>query len=191
MARALITGGAGFIGSHIADGLLERGYQVRVLDNLSPQVHGEGASRPEYLNSEVEFVFGDVRDREALRRALDGVQIVYHQAAVVGIGQSMYEILRYVEHNTLGTANLLDILVNEKVGSEKLIVASSNSIYGEGRYKCSKCGVVYPRLRTEEQLQAGIWEVLCSHCSDPVQPLPTDEDKPLFPTSVYAINKRD
>jgi dTDP-L-rhamnose 4-epimerase len=191
MTRVLITGGAGFIGSHIADGLLERGYQVRVFDNLSPQVHGDGATRPGYLNSEVELIIGDVRDREALKRALDGVQIVYHQAAVVGIGQSMYEIHRYVDHNTLGTANLMDILVNEKVGVERLVVASSNSIYGEGRYECSECGVVFPKLRTEEQLQARIWEVLCPHCSEPVRPLPTDEDKPLFPTSVYAINKRD
>lgn len=191
MTRILVTGGAGFIGSHIVDGLIERGYQVRVFDNLDAQVHGMGQKRPTYLHPEAEFVLGDVRDREALTRALDGVQAVFHQAAVVGVGQSMYEIHRYMDHNTLGTANLLDILVSEGLEIEKLIVASSMSIYGEGQYQCQRCGIVFPSLRSEAQLQECRWEMCCSNCRGELQPLATDEEKPLFPTSIYAISKRD
>ena len=191
MARILVTGGAGFIGSHLVDALLARGHEVRVLDNLSPQVHGRGATRPDYLNPAAELVRGDVRRPSAVRAALDGMEIVFHEAAAVGVGQSMYEIRRYVDVNTLGGAVLLDELANSKHGVRKLIVASSMSIYGEGAYDCASCGRVYPALRPDEQLAAREWEMRCPRCGQPVQARPTDEEKPLAPTSIYAVTKRD
>ncbi len=187
----LVTGGAGFIGSHIVDGLIAKGHQVRVFDNLDPQVHGPEAKKPDYLNPEVEFIKGDVRDREALHKALEGIEVVYHEAAAVGVGQSMYQIRHYIDVNSVGGATLLDILANEKNKVEKLVVASSMSIYGEGKYHCVKCGVIYPRLRPEDQLARGEWEVFCPQCQSPLEKMPTDETKPLMPTSIYAIGKRD
>ncbi|HDH09993.1 MAG TPA: SDR family NAD(P)-dependent oxidoreductase [Chloroflexi bacterium] len=189
--KVLITGGAGFIGSHLADALLQEGYEVRVYDSLVPQVHGQGRALPSYLSDGVEFVAGDVRDREGLERALREVRIVFHLAAAVGVAQSMYEIQRYTEVNVLGTAVLLDILAEGKHQVEKLIVASSMSIYGEGKYECPQCGVVYPRMRSLEKLRSRVWEMECPHCGRTLSPLPTDEDKPLHPASVYAISKRD
>src|SRR5690348_9405494 len=129
----LITGGAGFIGSHLADTLLRRGYAVRLLDNLSPQVHGPEARPPVYLNREAELIIGDVRDPEAVRRALRGVDGVVHLAAMVGVGQSMYELAQYTASNALGTAVLLEALIERPV--ERLVVASSMSVYGEGLYR--------------------------------------------------------
>jgi dTDP-L-rhamnose 4-epimerase len=187
----LVTGGAGFIGSHLVDGLIEEGYQVRVFDSLDTQVHGTRQEVPEYVNTEAELVVGDVRDRAALAKALDGIDIVFHCAAAVGVGQSMYEIRRYTEANTLGGANLLDILANEEHGVERLIVASSMSIYGEGKYECDDCGVAYPQLRSEEQLRERRWEACCPDCGKEMRPLPTDESKPLYPSSIYAVTKRD
>jgi dTDP-L-rhamnose 4-epimerase len=189
--KVLVTGGAGFIGSHLVDALIVRGHTVRVYDNVEPQVHGDGGEIPAYMNRNAEFVRGDVRDRDALKRALDGIEVVYHEASAVGVGQSMYQIRKYTEVNVLGTANLLDVIVNEKTRLEKLILASSMSNYGEGRYHCAKCGVVYPKLREMEQLKSQQWEVQCPSCAASLTPLPTDETKPLFPTSVYATNKRD
>jgi len=189
--RILVTGGAGFIGSHLVDALVRRGHEVRVYDNLDSQVHGDSQKTPEYLNREVEFVRGDIRDREALHKALDGVEVVYHEASAVGVGQSMYQIQKYAHVNVVGTANLLDIIVNEKTRVEKLALASSMSNYGEGKYSCTNCGVVYPKLRGPEQLKAREWEVQCPSCHASLSPLPTDENKPLFPTSVYATTKRD
>ena len=189
--KILVTGGAGFIGSHLVDKLVELGHEVRVFDNLEPQVHGSERKVPEYLNSECEFIKGDIRDKLALKNALKGIEIIFHQAARVGVGQSMYEIEKYVEVNALGTANLLDILVNEKHKVERLIIASSMSIYGEGKYVCRDCGVVYSKLRPLEQLKKKEWEIKCPLCSKPVKEMPTDEEKPLYPTSVYAISKRD
>jgi len=189
--KVLITGGAGFVGSHTADALLDLGYEVRVFDNLTPQVHGENASIPEYLSPDVEFIKGDVRDREALIKALDGVEAVYHLAAAVGVAQSMYQVSHYVSVNSLGGAVLLDVLANEKHQVAKMIVASSMSIYGEGQYHCSECGVVYPKLRSDEQLEQKDWEMYCPTCSRPVSPMPTGEEKPLYPTSIYAVTKRD
>jgi dTDP-L-rhamnose 4-epimerase len=187
----LVTGGAGFIGSHLVDALIEKGHRVRVFDSLEPQVHGPRREVPEYLNPAAELVLGDVLDRGALLQALNGISVVFHYAAAVGVGQSMYEIQRYVEANTLGGANLLDILANEEHQVEKLIVASSMSIYGEGKYRCGECGVVYPQLRPDEQLREREWEMRCPHCGEEARPLPTDEAKPLYPTSIYAITKRD
>lgn len=192
--KILVTGGAGFIGSHLVDVLLVAGYEVRIFDSLEPQVHGQLRERggwPDYLAPECEKILGDVRDRDALRKAIEGVDAIFHQAAVVGVGQSMYEIQRYVDANTHGTAVLLDLLASENHRVRKLIVASSMSIYGEGKYRCAEHGEVYPRLRLDEQLAARDWEMRCPFCGQIVEPLPTDEEKPLHPTSIYAITKKD
>ncbi len=188
--RVLVTGGMGFIGSHTVDMLVEKGYEVRILDNLEPQVHGPEERLPEYRNKNAEFIEGDVRDRETLIQAIKDVEAVVHLAAAVGVGQSMYQIDKYVAYNTWGTANLLDVLVNEPNDIKKLVVASSQSIYGEGKYLCEHCGPVYPRLRAEEHFRNREWEPRCPSCGKPLKPLPTDEDKPLMPTSIYAQTKR-
>ena len=185
----LVTGGAGFIGSHIAEMLLERGYPVRVYDKLVEQVHG--GRGPKHVPEGAEFIEADMRDADTLRRALDGVHVVVHQAAEVGVGQSMYEIVRYIDANTGGTAVLLELLTNEPHQVQKMIVASSMSIYGEGAYFCSRDGQVHPRLRPEEQLARREWEAHCPKCGRLVEPIPTPEEKPLFPTSIYAISKMD
>lgn len=150
-SRILITGGAGFVGSHLADELLEHGYQVRVLDNLAPQVHGPDASRPDYLAEDVELFVGDVRDPEAVSRALEGVDAVYHFAATVGVGQSMYQIAEYTSVNGEGTAILLEALARKPV--ERLVVASSMSIYGEGLYSTRHRELVEGQERSLDQLK--------------------------------------
>ncbi len=185
----LVTGGAGFIGSHLVDALIERGHHVRVLDLLVPQVHGNAS--PQYLNPEAEFFHGDVCDRGVIDMALEGVDAIFHQAAEVGVGQSMYEIHRYVKANDLGTAVLLESLVENKRQIKKLVVASSMSIYGEGAYHCNQCGEVYPQLRPVAQLSDRRWELECERCHQQLTPAGTREDKPLFPTSIYAITKQD
>lgn len=188
--RVLITGGAGFVGSHLADGLLRAGYAVRILDNLTPQVHKSGV--PDYLSGEVELMVGDIRDSTKVSRALAGVDTVFHFAAAVGVGQSMYEINRYVSVNTQGTAELLQAMLDAKHMPEKVVVASSMSIYGEGRYKCSRCGKESaPRVRTTAQLKSGCWELNCDECSGQLRPIPTDELKPSETNSIYALSKRD
>ena len=188
--QILITGGAGFVGSHLADGLLEAGHRVRILDDLTPQVHPAGV--PEYLSREVEIVTGDVRDRRRLKTALAGVDVIFHFAASVGVGQSMYEINRYMSVNTLGTAELLQALLDLRVTPEKLIVASSMSIYGEGRYTCPACDItVAPRVRSTAELRLGQWDLHCDGCGGTLQPRATDESKPSELTSVYALSKRD
>src|SRR5215204_3305153 len=184
----LITGGAGFIGSHLADELLRHGHRVRALDNLSPQVHGGGASRPAYLDPDVELVVGDVRDPEAVRRALKGVDAVYHFAAAVGVGQSMYEIAQYTDINNMGTAVLLEALVARPV--QRLVVASSMSLYGEGLYRAPDGTLVTHAERTREQLVAGDWEPRGAD-GERLEPLPTPETKPPSLASVYALSKYD
>jgi len=186
--KILVTGGAGFIGSHLVDKLVEDGHKVRILDNLEPQVHNKV---PEYLNPEAEFIKGDVRNEDDIKKALKGVEVVFHEAAAVGVGQSMYRIKEYVDVNACGTARLLDTLVNGAYSIEKLIVASSMSVYGEGAYRCKECGIVYPKLRSKRQVEAGDWDLTCPECGRVIGPVPTGEDKPLHPTSVYAISKRD
>ena len=173
----LITGGAGFIGSHLADRLLEQGHRVRAFDNLTPQVHG-GVQRPDYLAPDVELVVGDVRDADAVRRALDGIDSVVHLAARVGVGQSMYEIANYTAENSAGTAVLLEALLDRPV--RKLVVASSMSIYGEGRYEPEQ-----PAPRTRAQLERDEWEPAG------VRPVPTPETKQPDLSSVYALTKYD
>jgi dTDP-L-rhamnose 4-epimerase len=189
--RVLITGGAGFIGSHLADRLLADGHEVRALDNLDPQVHRDGES-PSYLDPHVELHVGDVRDRDAVGRALDGIDAVYHFAAAVGVGQSMYEIERYTSVNAIGAAVVLEEVLERKDAIRKLLVASSMSIYGEGQYRNPRTGEsgIAPGLRPESQLAAKQWEVLGDD-GEPLEREPTAETKPLRPTSVYAVNKRD
>lgn len=188
--NVLVTGGAGFIGSHLVDALLAAGHNVRVFDNLTPQVHGDNGI-PDYLSKEAEFVLGDVRDGRAVNKALEGIDVVYHLAAIVGVGQSMYEIAHYMGVNTQGTAVLLQELLNRKNRVEKLVVASSMSIYGEGKYLCAECGEVSPPLRSAEQLKARQWEVLCPRCGEVLTPVATDEDKPQQCPSYYALSKKD
>jgi dTDP-L-rhamnose 4-epimerase len=187
--KVLITGGAGFLGSHLADVLLQRGYAVRVFDNLNPQVHPAG--RPGYLSRDVEFLRGDVRNAEQLRDAVRGVEAIFHFAAAVGVGQSMYEIAKYMGVNTLGTANLLQVLLETKAELRKLVVASSMSIYGEGKYLCVRCGEVAPNPRAPLQFKNKQWEAICPKCDEAATPIPTDEAKPLQPTSIYALSKKD
>ena len=183
----LITGGAGFIGSHLADLMLNLGYRVRALDNLSLQVHGTDRKRPEYLDPEVELLVGDVRDPQVMRHALKGIDTVYHFAAVVGVGQSMYEITNYTSTNNLGTAVLLEALIDQPV--EQLIVASSMSIYGEGLYK-TPSGNLCTGNRQLEQLKAGDWEVR-NTAQEVLLPIPTPETKQPTLASVYALSKFD
>jgi dTDP-L-rhamnose 4-epimerase len=183
--RVLVTGGAGFIGSHVTDLLLAQGYTVRILDNLSPQIHGPDPDL-RYLNSEAELMVGDVRDIVAVERALVGVDAVIHLAAAVGVGQSMYEIVNYTQVNDLGTANLLDALSRRPV--RRLVCASSMSIYGEGLARRRNGETVIPDERPVEQFRRGMWEL---HDVDgaPLTPLPTPENKPPALSSVYALNK--
>ncbi len=185
----LVTGGAGFIGSYIVRLLLEAGYPVRVYDSLVEQVHD--GSAPRRLPDEVEFIRADVRDADSLSRALQGVEIVIHDAAEVGVGQSMYEMVRYVGANTLGTAVLLEAITSKPSSVGKVVVASSMSIYGEGSYRCPDHGLVYPSLRSDALLEDRDWEVRCPLCQSAVVGVATDEDKPLHPTSIYAISKMD
>lgn len=187
--RILITGGAGFVGSHVADALLRRGHQVRIFDNLTPQVH-HGAW-PDYLAEDLELISGDMRNLDQVKSALKGVDAIFHLAAAVGVGQSMYEISHYMGSNTQGTANLLQALLDTNIKIEKLVVASSMSIYGEGKYACEKCGEVAPASRTNEQLKAKQWEMRCPVCDAVLRPVATDESKPLQCTSVYALSKKD
>lgn len=183
-ATILVTGGAGFIGSHVADALLESGYRVRVLDNLSEQVHAGAA--PGYLAGDVELVSGDVRDPDCVNRALAGVDGVYHFAAMVGVGQSMYQIDDYVAVNDLGTATLLQCLMKRPVG--RLVVASSMSVYGEGLYRDSEGRLVEEARRTPQQIAQGQWDPVDA-AGVPLTPVPTPENKRPHLASVYALSK--
>src|SRR5262245_13810278 len=187
----LVTGGAGFIGSFVVERLLTEGHNVRVMDSLVPQVHGEARTTPLNVPTDVEFIAANLCDQAAVARALQDVDRVIHLAAEVGVGQSMYEITRYVRGNTNATAVLLQTMIPLRDQIERLVVASSMSIYGEGEYRCTHCGAVAPRLRSEQQLQRHQWELFCPHCDAELKPIPTCETKPLYPTSVYAITKRD
>lgn len=185
----LVTGGAGFVGSHLVDALVERGDRVRVLDSLDPQVHPD-RRRPPWLNAAAELVEADVRDAGALGRALEGVQVVYHLAAAVGVGQSMYQVADYTAVNTMGTANLLQALVDRRGEVGKLVVASSMSIYGEGRYRRPDGGAPTAVVRGADALRRHAWEPVDAD-GTVLEPLPTDEGKPLDPTSIYALTKAD
>ena len=184
----LVTGGAGFIGSHVASDLLAHGYQVRVLDSLIPQVHGEGATRPSYLDKDVELMRGDIRDPEFLDQALSGIDAVYHFVALVGVGQSMYQIAEYTSVNNLGTAMLLERLAKNRVS--KLIVASSMSVYGEGLCRTPDGRPYATAYRTTEQLKAHRWEMVTPD-GQPLRPVATPESKQPCLASVYALSKFD
>lgn len=186
--QILITGGAGFIGSHLADDLIARGHRVRALDILDPQVHGDGTLRPPYLHADVELHVGDVRDSAAVRDALAEVDIVYHLASAVGVGQSMYEIEHYTSTNNLGTAVLLQEIVRRPV--QRLIVASSMSIYGEGLYTRGDGSLIEDGDRSVEQLRRGDWELQDAR-GELLQPVPTPESKRPALSSVYALSKYD
>ncbi|HXU60147.1 MAG TPA: NAD-dependent epimerase/dehydratase family protein [Polyangia bacterium] len=189
MARTvLITGGAGFIGSHLADELLEAGDTVKAYDSLASQVHGPDAERPDYLDDDVELIIGDVRDERRLQRALDRVDVVVHFAAAVGVGQSMYEVARYTDVNSVGTATLLDVLARRPVG--KLLVASSMSIYGEGIYRTPDGALVPGPERSLAQLKRAQWDLIDGQ-GRPLTPAPTPEDKTCTLPSVYALTKYD
>lgn len=184
--KILITGGAGFIGSHLADHLLKKNYEVRVLDNLTDQVHGPSAVWPEYLSKEIEFIRGDINNADIIQKALSGVDAVFHFAASVGVGQSMYRICRYTEVNNLGTALLLENLIGKDI--KKLLIASSMSVYGEGLYKNSD-GVLQNQVsRSIDQLKRCIWEPLDPD-NTPLEPLPTPETKQPNLESIYALSK--
>ncbi|MGE3404030.1 MAG: NAD-dependent epimerase/dehydratase family protein [Vicinamibacterales bacterium] len=186
--HVLVTGGAGYIGSHLVDALIRREYRVTVLDNLEPQVHRSG-TWPSYANAAATYVRGDVRDRAVFEPLVLDADAVVHFGAAVSIGQSMYQVDRYVDVNTRGTALLLDILVNARHHVEKVIVASSIGVYGEGAYRCAEHGVVAPGIRSEAQLAARDWEQHCPVCGRHVVSIPTPEDKALYRDNIYSMTK--
>lgn len=190
MGKILVTGGAGFIGSYITDELIKEGYDVRIFDNLDHQVHPE-SKRPYYLNPKAEFLLGDMTKIRDLEQAIKDVDAIFNEAAAVGVGQSMYKIKHYVKTNSLGTANLLDILANKKHSVKKVIQASSMVLYSEGLAYCTECGEVQPNLRTQAQINVRGWEITCPHCQKYVSPLPTPEDAGQRCNSVYSVTKRN
>ncbi len=188
--RCLVTGGAGFIGSHLVDALLASGRSVRVLDNLLPQAHPTG--RPRFVSEEAELVVGDLRDRDAVELALEGVDTVFHLGGIVGNGQSMHDVRRYADINVLGTAVLLEALIARRAHIRRLVVASSMVVYGDGAYECATHGTlsVTPE-RPSERMVRRLFEPVCPQCGNEVRPVPTSEGHPLRPTSTYGICKRD
>ncbi|TMP90423.1 MAG: SDR family NAD(P)-dependent oxidoreductase [Verrucomicrobia bacterium] len=186
MKRALVTGGAGLIGSHVADLLVREGWRVRILDNLEPNTHKRG--RPAWINRDAEFVQGDVRDRATIENALFGTDIVFHQAAYGGY---MPEMAKYVEVNSLGTAQMLEVIREKNFPIKKVIVASSQAVYSEGAGECPKHGLVFPRVRPVEQLQRGDWSVRCPICNEPTRSVPTPEHAPVGGETVYGLTKVD
>jgi dTDP-L-rhamnose 4-epimerase len=193
--RVLVTGGAGFIGSHLVDLLVDRGHGVTVLDNLDPQVHGTDASEPRHLmdhlrKQAIRFIKGDVTDRAALASALEGAEAVVHLAAAVGVGQSMYEPHYYVHTNGTGSGLILDAIAHDAKGVKKLVVASSMSLYGEGAFSCPACGGAAAAERTRERLEAGRWEIACARCGVDMEARPTPETKTPEIASVYAATKK-
>jgi dTDP-L-rhamnose 4-epimerase len=181
----LVTGGAGFIGSHVVDQLVDAGHDVRVLDSILPAAH---AVQPDYVNPDAEFVVGDVRDPETIERVLRGVDAVCHQAAMVGLGLDMSDVVQYVLQNDLGTAALLKQLAASRFGG-RLVLASSMVVYGEGGYRCAAHGRVAPGPRDPGDLAAGSFAPGCAVCGGELRPIAVDEDSPLAPRNVYAATK--
>ncbi|MBT0573012.1 NAD-dependent epimerase/dehydratase family protein [Riemerella anatipestifer] len=194
MKNILITGGAGFIGSNLALRLIEKGYNITVLDNLSPQIHGENPEKtsPLYLSikDKVRFVKGTVTSKDDWEKALKDQDVVVHYAAETGTGQSMYEVQKYVDVNISGTALMLDLLVNGSYGVKKVVVASSRSIYGEGKYISKELGEVYPTQRSAEYMDQGDFEVKYLNSSE-LTLVGTDEESKIHPSSVYGITKQN
>lgn len=194
MKTILITGGAGFIGSNLALKLIAKGYAVTVLDNLSPQIHGENpaTTSPLYMSikDKVKFINGSVTSREDWNQSLVGVDAIVHLAAETGTGQSMYEIEKYTSVNIGGTSLMLDILTNSKHTVKKVVVAASRAIYGEGRYLSQEMGYVYPLSRTDDYMSKGDFECKYDGCDEPLQLVGTTEDSKIHPTSVYGVTKQ-
>ena len=192
--KVLVTGGAGFIGSHTVDLLLEHGHEVTVLDNLDPQVHGEAAEPANLAHvldePALRFIRGDVRDGATVEEALDGVESVIHLAAAVGVGQSMYRPFYYADVNVAGQARLMEVMARAPERYRSFVVASSMSIYGEGAYRCDEHGTVFPRPRPEDQLAEREWEVRCPECGRAAAPVATAEAKPTQHSSIYAVTKK-
>ncbi|UYP47891.1 ADP-L-glycero-D-manno-heptose-6-epimerase [Candidatus Lokiarchaeum ossiferum] len=188
----MITGGAGFIGSHLADFLLHKGHEIIVFDSLDPQVHHGRNLPPDYLSKQVKFIHGDVRNSEQLAESLQDIDVVYHLAAAVGVAQSMYQVQKFIDVNSHGTANLLDVLINKPNHVKKLIVASSMSIYGEGSYNCPTCKkIVNPKVRQFVTEKTKDWEYSCPICQNKLIPFPTRENKPADCSTVYALSKKE
>jgi dTDP-L-rhamnose 4-epimerase len=188
--RVLITGGAGFIGSRTARRLLETGFEVSILDNFSQQIHGPSAELPADLRDAVQLFRGDVRDKDICARALDGQQLLLHLAAETGTGQSMYQVCHYADVNIGGTATLMELLISGKFPIEGVVVASSRAIYGEGAARCISHGVVYPAARSRADMQAGKFEPHCPICGVDTSIVPTPEDAPFSPSSLYGLTKQ-
>ena len=191
MKNILITGGAGFIGSRLCEKLFDQGNNITVLDNLSEQIHGNGES---FLFNKIKdkctFIKGDVRDKNDWSHAIKNQEIIIHLAAETGTGQSMYEVEKYTNVNVIGTSHMLEILANSNHNVKKIIVASSRSIYGEGKYNCKTHGVQYPSKRKEEDMKKGEFNPKCSMCNSTLNVLPTDEQSKIHPSSIYGINKQ-
>ena len=186
MKRALVTGGAGLIGSHVADLLRREGWSVRVLDNLEPQTHRHG--RPAWLAADENFIRGDLRDRDTIGAALENIDVVFHQAAYGGY---MPEIAKYVHVNSLGTAQMLEVIREQKLPIEKIVVASSQAVYSEGAALCPEHGLVFPPVRPVEQLRRGDWQVRCPVCGAITTSAPTPENAPIGGETVYGLTKVD
>ena len=184
--RALVTGGAGLIGSHVADLLVREGWRVRIIDNLEPNTHKRG--KPAWINGDAEFVEGDLRDRETVENALRNIDVIFHQAAYGGY---MPEMAKYVHVNSLGTAQMLEIIREKNLPIQKVIVASSQAVYSEGAGECSRDGLVFPRVRPVEQLERGDWSVRCPICNEPTTSVPTPEGAPVGGETVYGLTKVD
>lgn len=187
--KILVTGGAGFIGSHLVDELVKLGHDVTVYDCLVPENFGPTQDVPQYLSKKARMIRSNLLDYEVLKSAMKETDIVFHLASKLGIGKSMYEIRNFIQDNTLGTSNLLNILANESHSVKKLIVASSNSIYGEGLAKCDSCGTVKPNMREKDQLDKKDWNIRCPICNSVVTPIPTNENTNPNCTSIYAHTK--
>jgi dTDP-L-rhamnose 4-epimerase len=186
MKCALVTGGAGLIGSHIVDLLVCHGWQVRALDNLEPQTHRRG--RPTWINKKAEFIEGDLRDRGTITAALDNIDVVFHQAAYGGY---MPEITKFVHVNSLGTAQILEVIREKKLPIQKIVVASSQAVYSEGAGDCPNHGLVFPGVRPIEQLRKGDWQVHCPVCGAITKSAPTPEEAPAVGETVYGLTKVD
>ncbi|MBD3353461.1 MAG: NAD-dependent epimerase/dehydratase family protein [Candidatus Lokiarchaeota archaeon] len=188
--KILVTGGAGFIGSHLVDQLIQRGHDVTIFDALVPENFGKNRKKPAYIPEGVQFIRGNIADYNDLANAISDQEVIFHLASKLGIGKSMYKIKEFIEDNTLGTSNLLDFLVNEDHEVKKLIIASSNSLYGEGMALCDKCGEIKPEMRPVEQLKRKEWELKCPECGSLLKPIGTPEVAPLQCTSTYAYSKK-
>jgi dTDP-L-rhamnose 4-epimerase len=184
--RALVTGGAGLIGSHVTDLLVREGWKVRVLDNLEPNTHKRG--KPAWINPNAEFIEGDLRDRETITAALDKIDIVFHQAAYGGY---MPEIAKFVHVNSLGTAQMLEVIREKHLPIRKIVVASSQAVYSEGAGECPNHGLVFPSVRPVEQLRKGDWEARCPICGAITKSVPTPENAPVAGETVYGLTKVD